>query len=377
MQIKRMEKATAIELITDWHSLGAKLGIKAGLLSYVLKERNAMQTKIRLGERTVYKSATYLRHIQNRIMALLDEVYGTMPDTEVSLAYRKNLSAVEEIAKTRHATILVTFDIKKYYDHVTLKHIEDSLTNCGFDRLGARLIGRYCVVHRRGAQTLQQGSPASPVLSNIVGHFVFDQPIRQWLGKEYPELDCTYVRYCDNIALFVHTEPPQGFTDAFKAAVKTMLAANGFRTHKWNCISDRNPVKHQKFLGIVLNSQARAKLEIVDRLRAILFNWCCEGTRVTARRFANENGITPTIEAIGLIATRLKQHLSGHINYIARINKKQGEMLKKLYEAAVLLDNRDAHVRGNDELFSAIKMYRKHDEDRTVYIGRLESVLNG
>ena len=90
------------------------------------------------------------------------------------MAYRKGVSATKYIRESiPHARLLVTFDIKKYYDNVTLKHIEECLTKCGFQVLGARLVGRYCVVRKGNRSTLQQGSPVSPAISNIVGHFHF------------------------------------------------------------------------------------------------------------------------------------------------------------------------------------------------------------
>ena len=366
----------AVKHISNWYDLASVLGLKTYILSYALRERDKLQTRIRLGDRIVYKSGRALKVIQSRLTTLVDPLFDALPGNECALAYRQGVSAAKAIGKVRHARMLITFDIKKYYDNVTLKHIEECLGMCGFQTLGARLVGRYCVVKKGNRSTLQQGSPVSPAISNIVGHFYFDTPIQQWLRSEYPGLDATYIRYCDNIALFVHDDVPEGFTDRFKSFVKESLREGGFKTHKWNCIADSNPVKNQKFLGIVLNAQARVELSIVDRLRAILFNWCLFGGEQTAERFMSEEGIQLREFSIeGMKVAKLRQVMRGHINYVKSINEKHALWLTKLLGATEVIDS--ANVRASDipELFACIKKYKDMSESYDEYVARVAAAV--
>ena len=368
-------RTNSVRHIRDWYGLAAVLGLKTNILAYALKERDKLQTRIKLGDRTVYKSGRALKVIQSRLTTLVEPLFDALPGNECALAYRKGVSATKYIRESiPHARLLVTFDIKKYYDNVTLKHIEECLTKCGFQVLGARLVGRYCVVRKGNRSTLQQGSPVSPAISNIVGHFHFDVPIRSWLTSEYPDIEATYVRYCDNIALFVHSDVPDGFTEKFKSFVKRALGDGGFRTHKWNCITDSNPVKNQKFLGIVLNSQARMELCIVDRLRAILFNWCRFGGFAAAERFMAEEGIQLREFCIdGMKFAKFRQVMRGHINYVKSINEKHGLWLDKLFEAATSLDARDLCACNNAELFRSIKKYKNGNEPLDEFMRGVEA----
>lgn len=366
----------AVKHISNWYDLASVLGLKTHILSYALRERDKLQTRIKLGDRVVYKSGRALKVIQSRLTTLVEPLFDALPGNECALAYRQGLSATKVVSNVRHAKMLITFDIKKYYDNVTLKHIEECLKMCGFQTLGARLVGRYCVVKKGSRSTLQQGSPVSPAISNIVGHFYFDTPIRQWLGSEHPDIDTTYVRYCDNIALFIHGDVPEGFTDRFKSFVKETLREEGFRTHKWNCIADSNPMKNQKFLGIVLNAQARMELSIVDRLRAILFNWCLFGGEQTAERFMAEEGIQLREFSIeGMKVEKLRQVMRGHINYVKGVNEKHAMWLEKLLGAATIIDDSNVKASNIPNLLAHVKKYKDMAESYDEYISSVAAAI--
>lgn len=369
-----------LDTITDWYSLGAAIGVKTGTMAWVLKSRDSMQSKIRLGERIVFKSAPALRFVQSRLCSLFDTLFDKLPDNSAAIAYRKGITATEIVKNTKHAKALVSFDIRHYYDNITLKILRECLVDAGMDKSGAMLAARYCVVRKGtrrdgapGRLTLQQGSPASPVLSNIVGYFLMDMPIQNWIKTEFPDVQATFLRYCDNIALFVHNDAPEGFFAAYKEWVKKHMASKGFKTHKWATVSDSHPVLHQKFLGMVLNSEARAELDLVDRLRATLFNWCRNGLESAAKEFFNLRGIEPQYASTRLLNDKFVQHMRGHVQYVKRLNAKQGLVLEKLYKAAQILNAETAglpYILGQ-QMFAAVKRYRDNSESVEDYLARL------
>jgi len=377
MKIKRTVNPEAAGLIKDWGDLGAALGVKTNVMSWVLHERDNMQKKIRLGEREVYKSAGPLHFIQNRLICMLEPMFNKLEGTEGVIAYRKGVTATDVVKNVPHARVLVSCDIRHYYDNVTISHIENCLVQMGMQPLGARLVARYCVVKKGNRHTLQQGSPASPVMSNIVGYFYFDRPIKEWLAN-HKNVNCTYLRYCDNIALFIHNDPPEEFCLEFKAFVKLQLKAHGnFRTHKWNTITDRNPVMHQKFLGIIVNAEARAELDAVDSLRAALFNCLRNGFKNEAERYLTMKGVNLKRRFHGdsLYTENFKSYLRGHINYVNRVSGKQGSMLKKLFAAAEYMQDEDNPLISgplNDACLCAVKRYRNYNESVNEYLEKIK-----
>lgn len=365
-----------LALISDWNTLGAALDVRPNVLAWVLKERNGMQRRIQLGKRTVYQSGPALLGIQNRLVMLFEPLQEALPGKDAILAYRRGQSFVKTLKGMTGSSLLITGDVRGFYDHIYLGHLQNTLSAMGFTPTGARLAARYCVVRNGSRQSLQQGSPASPVLSNLVGAKYFDEPIRAWLAREHPNLDVTYLRYCDNLALFVRGEVPVGFAAAYKSAVRVLLAEHGFTTHDWRTISDSHPKQHQQFLGIVLNKQARLERSRIDEMRAILFNCCLHGWDQEGRRFFFDKGLAcgEEIEAMAGSAVRRKfcRILRGHLAYINPVNAKQGLWLKKLFAAATALDAlHPKNVLSAEPALTAIQSYRNSQESLEAYLGRV------
>lgn len=364
------------QLITDWYSLGAALDFKPGALAWVLRERTKMQRRIRLGKRTVYQSAPLLLAVQNRLISLVAPLVDALPEESCILAYRQGRSYVETLKKHAGSELLITTDVCKYYDHIQLGHIEAALAEQGFTPTGARLIGRYCVVRTRFGQTLQQGSPVSPALSNLVGARCLDRPILHWLRERYPSVDAAYLRYCDNLALFVRGSVPEDFPQAYKSAVRDLLAERGFQTHKWRTISGNHPKIHQEFLGIVLNRAARLDRSRIDEQRAVLNNFCLRGLTAQGREYLSRKGLVApgVVEDMtdDEIRKKIKSLFRGHLAYSAPVNGRQAAWLKKLYLAALALDDledRSALVRPKS--LTVIHSYRHDAESPEAYVSRV------
>lgn len=375
MKILHCQEAD-LALISDWHTLGAALDVRANVLAWALRERHRMQRRIRLGKRTVYQSSPALLSIQTRLVTLFEPLQEALPGKEAILAYRRGASFVTSLKGMAGSSLMITGDVRGFYDHVYLGHIEATLAELGFTHTGARLVGRYCVVRNGRHQSLQQGSPASPVLSNLVGARYFDVPIRAWLKREYPNLDMTYLRYCDNLALFVRGEVPDGFAAAYKGAVRALLAEHGFATHDWRTVSDSHPKLNQKFLGLVLNKEARLDRARIDELRAILYNCCFSGFAEEGRRYLFDKGLLrggeiEDMEA-GTVRRKFRQILRGHLAYINPVNAKQGLWLQKLFAAADILDHYQTEsIVTRDVVRAAVRSYRNRDESLEVYTGRV------
>lgn len=372
----RHHSAQASTLIYDWYTLGAALDIRPHILAWVLRERNNMQHRIRLGKRTVYRSAPALLAVQNRLITLIEPLVDALPEEDAIIAYRRGRPYMDALKRQAGATLLIMTDVRKYYDHVHLDHLEAALAEQGFTPAGARLIGRYCVVNTKRGLTLQQGSPASPALSNLVGARCFDRPIRHWLHANYPGLSVTYLRYCDNLALFVRGEVPEDFPQAYKEAVKHLLAERGFQTHHWGTITHSHPKISQKFLGIVLNHQARLERSRTDELRAILYNCCLRGIDSEGRRYLYEKGLATGREvkeaSPEYIERKMTQLLRGHISYATPINQRQALWLRKLYDASKTLNSlKDKNLLTRPEVRHVIHGYRDDAESSEAYVARV------
>ncbi len=355
---------TARQAIHDWDTLGAAINVKSNVMAYVLHQRDSMQHRIRLGKRTVYKSDDFntvleqengeerpqrrrmgLHTIQERIGLLVEPLLDELPGNEAVYSYRRGTSPVAAIKSLAGAKVLIATDVKGFYDHIFIRHIEGALVDCGFSHLGGRLIARYCVVRRGNMQTLQQGCPASPALSNLVGYKYIDVPVQAWLKENLKGVEHKYVRYCDNVELFIYGDMPEGFAQKYKEAVKGIMRNAGFRTHDWATVSDSHPKKNQRFLGVVLNHRARVEKGMIDSLRATLFNLCLSGlSREQVVRFLQSVEKMPVYDSYdeAVLLDRLMHILGGKVAYVSSVNDRHGRWLKKLMSLARLLSKMPA-----------------------------------
>lgn len=362
--------------ITDWQSLGAVLVVKPQILAWTLKTRNNMQFRKEIKGRTVYASARPLRFVQVRIEALLSGLLDTMPDNEVVLSYRPGISPVTKLKSYAGSERLISFDIRHFYDNVRLWHIEETLVEYGFTPQGGRLIGRYCIVKRGDkGQSLQQGCPASPVISNLVGYKYIDRPILAWLRKNWPNLKYDYVRYCDNVELFLREETTKEFYDAYREFVCGELRKSGFKTHDWASIGQHDRHRNMRFLGVVLNKVARVEKEKIDSLRAALFNMVKQTDKVYVRReldrFMETHGIAVNAHEV---FTPVIKAIKGYISYITPINKKHATWLKKLVGILIFWSEYEGQKFRVIGWPTHVMSYKDNNESVEEYVTRLKTL---
>lgn len=375
--------SSELGLVTDWVSLGALLHVRSYVLTYILHRGKELRHRINLGKRVVYKSGPALQIVQTRLGMVFKNIMEGMEGNEDAIAYRPGIAPATIIRELTDYDTLITTDIRGYFDHIHMRHIETALTDCGMHRLGARLMARYCL----WGKGLQQGSPASPALSNIVGVYYFDRPIREWLQKQYPDVEVRYVRYCDNIALFVKNAPSEDFVREYKLFVKNHTKRQGFSTHAWSTVNKTHPKRRQAFLGIVLNHNARVERRSIDRLRALFFTRCTHGSAVLAERLMVLNGGHKEEDAhefvnnLGseMVQKKVESTLKGHISYVKTVNDRHAMWLQKLFEAGSVLDNCDNrplhYTEEGAELRKVLFPYKRDEETQEQFINNVLEFL--
>ena len=380
--------------VSDWYTLGAVIGVTPQLLAWTLKARDSMQHRIDLKGRTVYASEKPLKHVQIHIEAMLSGLLDSVQDNEVVLAYRQGVNPAVRLREYAGSERLISFDIRHYYDSVKLRqHIAPTLEDYGFTPAGARLVGRYCVVRRDtvklqgdegtvqrgGIQSLQQGCPASPVISNLVGYKFIDRPILDWLRGKWPNLKYKYVRYCDNAELFLQEETDKEFYNAYKEFVCKELRKNGFRTHDWASIGQHDRHRNIQFLGVVLNKVTRVEREKIDALRATLFNMA---TRQSLHdfyeeclRFHREYGTVESED--GMTVVRCLRALSGYVAYLTPINQKHAMWLRKLLALVKWLNEYSHYNNEAPQNWAQLVMsYKDNKEGVDSYLKRMQDARN-
>lgn len=396
---RSLEKAKlpALAIVDGWEDLGAVIKVRPRIMAWALKNRDRLQKKIKLGERTVYQSGRSLKYVQMKLIPLMEEMQR-MEDHAHVISYRAGVNPVDVLrSECCGHKYEVHFDLKKYYDHITYAHLVEMFQHYGASYACAKLLARYSVVTRKlpgnkQISTLQQGSPVSPIISNLVGAYFFDRTILAYLEKkkeENPKLEYVYKRYSDNIFLFLDGEIPMEFLREYRQFVWALLPSRGFYSHKWAFIPHNHPKRNQKALGVVLNSTARAENVMYERIRAILFNACVQGIRKARDEYFEKYPLLVELPKWGreqFLTERFFMSITGKVAYLGSINAHHKLELTKLLKAAKYLhsegtiqlyqlDFSDGTQTLHPALFAAVKMYRRREEDVDAYLARMAAAV--
>lgn len=205
---------------------------------------------INAGVRLLGIPAVRDRVVQAAIKAVLEPIFDPL-FSDRSFGFRPNCNQHQAIEAARLEVLagkeyVVDIDLSKFFDRINQDKLIASISKVIEDKRVLRIIG---LTLRSGVMTDQgfeettigsvQGSPLSPLLSNIV----LDE-----LDKKLEQRGLSFVRFADDCNIFVNTE---------KAAQRVMENITHFIEKKMKLVINRDKSKiglsrKIKFLGVTL-----------------------------------------------------------------------------------------------------------------------------
>jgi hypothetical protein len=140
------------------------------------------------------------------ILKFDDSVYGFVAGRSAPMAAAVHCGA----------TWVYSLDIANFFPSTPHQKVTDALEAIGYPKHAATLISALCCY----GGNLAQGSPASPVLSNLVF-----SPLDTALKQIAAETGSRYTRYADDIVFSGNTIPPIGLEDR----VRTVIVGAGWK----------------------------------------------------------------------------------------------------------------------------------------------------
>ena len=201
------------------------------------------------------------RVLMQAIALVLGEIFNpTFSDNSFGYRPRRSVQQAARRAQSYYQqgyTIQIDIDLEKFFDTVNhdvlMERVARKVKNKGL----LKLLGRFlrCGRHRRWPLTanpkvgVPQGSPVSPILSNIL----LDD-----LDKELENRGHKFIRYADDLAIFVKSK---------RAGERVMASISRYLERKLKvkvnqAKSEVRPVKESSVLGFEIH---RKKLKTLDR----------------------------------------------------------------------------------------------------------------
>lgn len=264
-------------MIENNKALAELLGLTTAKLTYYayfLRDEhkyNSFTIKKRTGgDRLIEAPNKGLKDIQKLIANFLEKSYS--PRACV-YAYVRKRGIVEHAVTHIGQRWLLRLDLKDFFHAISAVRVSGVLRRSPykFAKSPADTIARLCTIGGR----LPQGSPASPILSNILCRGL------DYKLKELAALNkCYYTRYADDIfisnngSLFpsaIATRCDDG-TVELSGAIKKIISDAGFEINFGKTIL-RKRSERQLITGVVVNKKSNVPKEFIKSIRAALYAW--------------------------------------------------------------------------------------------------------
>ena len=181
------------------------------------------------GTRRITAPIGKLKDIQKCISVILSPYYQS-PDCAHGFAEGKS------VATNAHKHIgnnyIFNIDLQDFFPSISYVRVSNALEHLGFNEEVSTLIARLCTIPVRDEQrqiwrsVLPQGSPASPLLSNIVC-ILLDRRLSN-LSNKY---GLVYSRYADDIT-FSSNHSVYAQEGNFRKELKEIIESSGFRINE-------------------------------------------------------------------------------------------------------------------------------------------------
>lgn len=273
-------KIERLRRITTRQELAALLNVKAHFLTNVLY-RNGVNTQYSQFQipkkdgsfRLISSPSSRLKDIQRRLAELLYECQGNVHierkiNPVLSHGFEKSKTIITNATRHRNKKILLNIDLEDFFDSINFGRVRGFfIANNDFklSPLIATTIAQIACFNN----TLPQGSPCSPIISNLICTIL---DIR--LSKFAKKYGCQYSRYADDITFSTNKEefPKELVIDNGAVTVGAMLLKEieraGFN------INDRKTrllysTSRQEVTGLTVNKKVNVDNKYYKKVRAM------------------------------------------------------------------------------------------------------------
>ncbi len=311
------------------HDVASLLNFKASALSYVLYKLPPQQKythfeipKNNGGMRGIHAPCSELKLLQRNLSDLLQNCIAEIDTVEkrknsFSNGFRRDRSIIHNAAPHRRRRFVFNIDLQDFFGSINFGRVRGFFIKDRDFKLEpkiATILAQIACFNN----ALPQGSPCSPVVSNLIGH-VLDVHL---VGLAYRN-GCTYSRYADDITFSTNK---QDFPEA--------IAASDGDTNSWRIGTELeksirlsgfsvNPAKtrmqyrdsRQEVTGLVVNRKVNVKPEYRRTVRAMVHRLFTTGEFHVPQAVDNGSGTKSIVKSPGKLS-----QLHGMLGFVDQID---------------------------------------------------------
>ncbi|MCI9078510.1 MAG: RNA-directed DNA polymerase [Lachnospiraceae bacterium] len=314
-------KENQMPVIETDKELASFLNLDYNILRYLVYHRDVITfdnyyrfdvPKKNGGTRHIAAPKTHLKSAQRQI---LDQILQKAEVCEVSHGFIKSKSVITS-ARTHKAGpgILINIDLENFFPTITFERVRGLFQSFGYSGYISSLLAMICTYCERmpleikgetkyiktSGRILPQGSPASPMITNIICRQM-DKRINGLCRKS----GITYTRYADDMSFSYNGEPDNLSIGSFLKSINKIIEEEGFHINKEKTHVLRKN-NRQYITGIVINNdEIGVPKKWVKILKASIHN---------AQKLKNSG--TP-------VPSGTQSEISGKIAWLRSVNEKR------------------------------------------------------
>lgn len=298
---------------------------KLNYIAYILKEEEKYTTfeiSKRNGKfRNISSPNINLKRIQTQIKLILEEFFRPYSVVH-GFVYKKNI--LSNAKKHLNAKWILNLDIENFFETINFGRILGLLLAkpYAFDRKVATLIAQLTTYKN----TLPQGSPASPIISNLICNKMDRDFITFCKNRKL-----IYTRYADDITISSqkrkHMILNSSLEDELLEDIKSIIIQNGFKIN-----SEKIHFSYGKDGGIVTGLRVNERVNIprktIRSLRGLYHNILTNGYQIANEKY---NQKYKNLNRTPKENKDLINHINGHLNFIFMIKGQFDEVYSNYY----------------------------------------------
>ena len=220
------------------------------------------------GTRRITAPTGKLKDVQKCISVLVAPYYQ-VPDCVHGFAEGKSVASNASMHTAKN--YVLNIDLKDFFPTITYIRVVKSLKELGFNDEVSDIIARLCTIPMWDEQSqmlrnsLPQGSPASPLLSNIVCS-TLDRRLTD-LARRHR---VTYTRYADDMT-FSSNHSVYAKDSSFLQELKDIVRSCGFKINEKKTRLQKNGSK-QEVTGLIVCEKVNTYRQFTKNLRAAVFH---------------------------------------------------------------------------------------------------------
>jgi len=223
------------------------------------------------GQRQIYSPAKKLKNIQNRLKDVLYEIYPTKTSAH---GFAKRKSIITNAEKHLDKKYIFNLDLSDFFGSIWFERVRNLFKSSpfNFNNTIATILAQISCFNN----SLPQGAPTSPILSNMIA-WKLDSQLQQLARVA----NCTYTRYADDISfsftcnrrrltreiIIIHDDE---WTPGH--ALTNIIEENGFKIN-YEKVRLCSKNSRMEVTGITVNEFPNVKRQYIRQLSSMLYAW--------------------------------------------------------------------------------------------------------